>query len=455
MTKTKTTKRALIASVLSLLVCFSMLIGSTFAWFTDTATTGVNSIQAGKLDITLLDKGGNSLEGKTIGFVKENGDAITGDILWEPGCSYLLQPVTIKNNGDLWVKYTVVISGYTAPEGEVDLADVIDVYEGDTNIGTLASIMTSGKLVAENTLAPGASDKFTGNLKLVMQTTAGNEYQGKSISGVSVTVFATQYTKETDSYTDQYDKDANYANGVAVSSENELKGAITENKSVVLSGDIALSTGLEIPATYTGTIDLNGKTLSLNSSVAGTDALIKLSGELTIQDSATGGKITYNSSAPDTTYGYGTNTMTVNNGAKLTVINGTIENTTTSGSSNAIDVAPGATVTVNGGDIVASRIAVRLAASSTSEAPVVTFNGGSVTGYYAVQVFILTDGAKANLTIDGGTFITNDKDYGYSVCTAKANSSFSDLDEVIVDVADATTEWCYFHDGVGGNRNID
>lgn len=38
------TKKALIASVLSLVLCVSMLVGSTFAWFTDTATTSVNTI---------------------------------------------------------------------------------------------------------------------------------------------------------------------------------------------------------------------------------------------------------------------------------------------------------------------------------------------------------------------------------------------------------------------------
>ena len=44
----KSTKRALLTSVLAMVVCLAMLVGSTFAWFTDTATTGVNKIQAGK-----------------------------------------------------------------------------------------------------------------------------------------------------------------------------------------------------------------------------------------------------------------------------------------------------------------------------------------------------------------------------------------------------------------------
>ena len=51
MTKHVSTKRALILSLLSMLLCVSMLVGSTYAWFTDTASTGVNKIVAGHLKV--------------------------------------------------------------------------------------------------------------------------------------------------------------------------------------------------------------------------------------------------------------------------------------------------------------------------------------------------------------------------------------------------------------------
>ena len=54
MTNSKSTKRALLTSVLALLMCVTMLVGATFAWFTDTASTGVNKIQAGNLDVKLM-----------------------------------------------------------------------------------------------------------------------------------------------------------------------------------------------------------------------------------------------------------------------------------------------------------------------------------------------------------------------------------------------------------------
>ena len=53
MNNTKTTKRALLSSVLAMLICITMLIGTTFAWFTDTASTAVNKIQAGTLNVAL------------------------------------------------------------------------------------------------------------------------------------------------------------------------------------------------------------------------------------------------------------------------------------------------------------------------------------------------------------------------------------------------------------------
>ena len=66
MFKTKSTKRALLVSGLALVMCISMLIGSTFAWFTDSVTSGSNIIKSGNLDVALLDEDGNSLEGQML-----------------------------------------------------------------------------------------------------------------------------------------------------------------------------------------------------------------------------------------------------------------------------------------------------------------------------------------------------------------------------------------------------
>ena len=110
MTNSKHTKRALLVSTLTILLCVAMLVGSTFAWFTDSVSTGVNRIQAGNLKIDLIDADGNSLEGKTLEW-----DAFDGrgqeEILWEPGATYNTQEFYIKNAGNLNLKFEFVVSG--------------------------------------------------------------------------------------------------------------------------------------------------------------------------------------------------------------------------------------------------------------------------------------------------------------------------------------------------------
>ena len=115
------TKSKLLSSVIALVLCVSMLIGATFAWFTDTASTGVNKIQAGNLDVQLLGADGNSLEGQTLSWQKAAGHE-NESLLWEPGCTYNLTPFKIKNNGNLALKYKIVISGIA---GDAELNEAI------------------------------------------------------------------------------------------------------------------------------------------------------------------------------------------------------------------------------------------------------------------------------------------------------------------------------------------
>ena len=193
MKKKHPTKYSLLMSALALVLCVSMLVGSTFAWFTDTATTGVNRIQSGTLDIQLLmQENGQwvSAEGKTLNFIAANGNQ---DILWEPGCTYELPALKVLNKGNLALKYEIVISGIT---GNAKLLEVIDfTIEGESDL--------------EGTLAPNAeSDEIT--LSGHMKEEAGNDYQGKILDAISITVYATQMTAEYDSNDNQYDKDAEH-----------------------------------------------------------------------------------------------------------------------------------------------------------------------------------------------------------------------------------------------------
>lgn len=232
MTKSKHTKRALLASSLSVLLCLAMLVGSTFAWFTDTASTAVNKIQAGTLDVGLemSNDGGTTwenAEGKTLEFIKAPGQEIE-PVLWEPGCTYNTQQFYIKNNGNLNLKFKFSVSGIT---GDAKLLEVLDFTAmadaswfkfntGAISIGTsgefdllkghdLDTLFYGIKHFDEYVLEPG---KQAGPIMISghMAESAGNEYQGLSIDGIAITVMATQATGEEDSYNGTYDGNAEY-----------------------------------------------------------------------------------------------------------------------------------------------------------------------------------------------------------------------------------------------------
>ena len=220
MTKSKQTKSALFSSVVALLLCFTMLLGTTFAWFTGEDSSSVNKIQAGTLDIQLLDASGNSLEGKTLSWQKAAGDE-SDKVLWEPGCTYNLQTITIKNNGNLALKYKIEITGI---QGDAKLNEAIDwtiITKSNTDSNTDSNTVSA--LGADHPLAVGASDTLT--ISGHMKETAGNEYQGLSIDGIAITVLATQDTVEYDSNNNQYDKGATYP--VVVSNQQQVNDAIT------------------------------------------------------------------------------------------------------------------------------------------------------------------------------------------------------------------------------------
>ena len=232
MNNTKTTKRALLSSVMAMLICITMLIGTTFAWFTDTASTAVNKIQSGTLDVALeMSTDGinwETAEGKTLTF-KTADNRAAGKILWEPGCTYELPQLRVVNNGNLALKYKIQITGI---QGNAKLNEVIDWTINDAAIN-----LTEKHLLAGQT---GAAFTIKGH----MQESAGNDYQGLTIDGIGITVVATQDTVEKDSNDDQYDRNAEYPTITTGATLNEVFGGAnidfgygnTSTASVTLDG---------------------------------------------------------------------------------------------------------------------------------------------------------------------------------------------------------------------------
>ncbi len=229
MNNRKATKRALLTSVMALVMCVVMLLGTTFAWFTDTARTSVNKIEAGKLDIQLFYA--NNADGvnaewaeltnnstTVLKFLQSNGTTATQqDFYWEPGGTYSLPALKVVNKGNLNLKYKIEITGI---KGSAKLNDVIDwtmkLDGADFAIGSEHVL---------NAATAGAESADILTISGHMRETAGNTYMNEKIEGITITLKATQATGEYDSTTNDYDKDAPYTT-VNVSDEKELRTAL-------------------------------------------------------------------------------------------------------------------------------------------------------------------------------------------------------------------------------------
>lgn len=228
MNNRKATKRALLTSVMALVMCVVMLVGTTFAWFTDTARTSVNKIEAGNLDVVLemedstSTTGWKDAEGETLEFKKDAAAPVGEKVLWEPGCTYELPKLRVVNNGNLKLKYKVQITGINANRSGAKLNEVIDWTI--SNDGTPIAGTNEYALDAKSSTAVD-SDILT--IKGHMKEEANNDYQGLIIDGIGITVYATQMTGEYDSSVNDYDKNATYPVEIVSAIEN---AAMTANK---------------------------------------------------------------------------------------------------------------------------------------------------------------------------------------------------------------------------------
>ena len=286
----KTTKRALLASIVSLVLCFSMLLGTTYAWFTDSAATANNVITAGNLDIevtyTLDGVTWKNLDGATDLF--QNG-------LWEPGHTEVVV-LKIENKGTLALKYSADINvvdekvGKTKDNKDIVLSKILTVStctqqaidangvanstgsifpgmafnqpEGWIGYQTTNTFENGKNIKSEKQLMPKEADYIA--VKVDMATTVGNEANHKGPGfepsiNFGINVLATQFTYEKDSFGDQYDKDAEYA--IGVKTVDELAAAIENGTTAVsLSSDIDLNEQLEVNGELT--IYGNGNTIT-------------------------------------------------------------------------------------------------------------------------------------------------------------------------------------------------
>ena len=400
MTNRKSTKRALLGSVMAMVLCLAMLVGATFAWFTDTASTGVNKIQAGNLDIEIQDETGKAID--TLAWATKDGTAFAEDgktPLWEPGCTYELTPFQIVNKGNLALKYKIVVTGL---EGDAGLLKVIK-FTYKTGEETF-DMNTEGHLTANG----GASKVIT--VSAHMDEAAGNEYMNKTLEGVKFTVYATQDTVESDSFTNQYDENATYP----VVNVTELKEALTNGGVVAVTKDIHTNNIEDTAAaciviSQPTTLNLEKKIITPNNMGNNNTNFCAL-----IVDA-------------DTTINAG------ENGGIDTGVNG----------GYGINVRNGATLTINGGYYYGGGTAVQVQKGT------LIINGGTFacepysnpTYGYNFLINCLDSAYKngtAKVIINGGTFINFDP----SNCTAEgAHTNFVADGYKVVSEAHGTDTW--------------
>ncbi len=228
MTNSKSTKRALLTSALALLMCVAMLVGATFAWFTDTASTGVNKIVSGNLDVKLM----YSTDMQTWKEATDQTKLFDDNALWEPGYTQVVY-LKIVNAGKLALKYEAGFSkNYTSNRGKnvngdwyrVDNYLKIGTAETATKFANReavwSAISATEKTLAKDVMltdgwitlnAGEASDPFA--VAIYMPTSVGNEANASrlrpsSVSGLGIEVRATQATVESDSFDNNYDANA-------------------------------------------------------------------------------------------------------------------------------------------------------------------------------------------------------------------------------------------------------
>ena len=233
-----TTKRALISSAMALFLCFAMLVGTTFAWFTDVASSEGNVIKTGTLDVQLWQ---HTAEGSfeitensdpIFGAIdSENANEISADTLWEPGKTQTVY-LSIKNNGSLNLKYTVAIEVTNITNNLNEVLTYIvtpdatygTVTKADLDFANEGTAVNPGINFTAGDVALEAGLEHFFALSVHMDELAGNEYQDSNIT-FNIKVLAGQLASEEDSYDDQYDADAIYPDGFVTIPESDPAAA--------------------------------------------------------------------------------------------------------------------------------------------------------------------------------------------------------------------------------------
>lgn len=395
MTKQKSTKRSLLLSALSMLMCLSLFVGSTFAWFTDSVVSGENKIVAGNLDIELEYYDEND-EWKTV----DGATNLFDETLWEPGHTDVVY-LRLKNVGSLALKYKLSLSVASETPGinvygdEFLLSDYIRmgvVEDAQPSFASRdearAAVTNNNGIIGEGYAAAGEMTKDADDLYMAvvvyMPESVDNKanYRGEKVPTIDfgINLVATQLTHEEDSFDDSYDEDATYV--------------IATGDDMVLSG-----TDFNTLVTNNGSVDVN------NVNITNDNVGFENYGDATLNN------VTIKAGTPGTqAYGYALNVYD-NSTTELNNVN--VES-----ANGGIGVVGGADLTFNSGNVSidSKSTSARYLFYVSGEGSTLTINGGEF-DFNKTQnqkrAYIYA-AAGTTVSITGGTFGTASTRSGYT-----------------------------------------
>ena len=297
----KTTKRALLSSVVALILCFSMLVGTTFAWFTDEVTSGTNVIVAGNLDVELYHVD-DKVEDKVNGEKVTTNTMLFDDVnpnLWEPG-AMAYEILTVANEGTLALKYQLSLNATEATEVKDENGNIVSfasMLKVAVLEGTDAEEFDPSRVAVENlnaslwtdlasfakigTLAARAAneEKNPANTYVVIiwwQPSANdnlfNMNNDKEAGSVSVKVGVKLVATQVEANLEQDSFGSDYDNGAFIPVAPE---SVPEEGGVVVNGSAESGVTVDVPAAVVNNLPDDVTSLAVNASAPVVDTTNK------------------------------------------------------------------------------------------------------------------------------------------------------------------------------------
>ena len=432
MKRKNTTRNALFTSIIALLMCVSMLVGTTFAWFTDEVVTGMNTIAAGNLDVELY-ANGEQVKADTPLF------ELPAPNLWEPGV-VAYETLKVANVGTLALQYQMSLNfgnendlnGHKLSEvlqvavidkiaDGADRATVLAAAKAASNVGKLADFYLTGELEAK-TESPeqtvvifwAPNDNATDNLYNANNKQTTSDGQPLHIE-FGVKLFANQNTVEKDSFDETYDQSAVVPDGAAVvRNEEELIAALSGDQPIFVAESFGITQPIEIPDDTE--ISGNGATISRAAGYTGTVFSVGNGASLTLANITVDGGAVWTGEV-DPTLQRGT----VNSGvtatgalvatganAHIVLNNGAVLQNNAGAYAVNLGTRIGATLTLDGGEIINNYSA----AGAIWGGGAITVNSGKINGNHGGlggAIRVVTNVGTV-LTMNGGEMNHNKSD---------------------------------------------